>query len=702
MNLLNIIRSNVFLIVSAFTLVACGGGESPTDKTKPNTTPVISGSPATTVVEESSYSFIPNASDQDGDVMTFAITNKPAWANFSSLTGKLSGTPTGNDVGTTSDIVIEVSDGKAERSLSPFSLQVMSKPVSGGKFSVANSEYSITEGDSVVITITRSNSVGTATVSYKTNNISAMSESDFSGKLTTPITFSDGQSSRTVTIQSIDDQVYENTETFEVLLSSPSAGYSIVSDSAVVTILDNDIKPNTAPTISGTPATSVFDNAAYLFTPTANDADNDTLTFTISNAPSWSTFSITTGTLSGTPTTSDIGTTTAIVISVNDGKATVSLAAFNITVKSSNTAPTINGTPATEVNDNVAYLFTPTANDADNDTLTFTIMNAPSWSSFNTTTGALSGTPATSDVGTTSGIVISVSDGTTTVSLAAFAITVNKSNTAPTISGTPATEVFENAAYLFSPTASDVDNDSLTFTITNAPSWSTFNTTTGLLYGTPATSDVGTTTAIVISVSDGKATVSLPAFDLTVKSSNTAPIISGTPATSVIESAAYLFIPTASDVDNDSLTFTITNAPSWSTFDSTTGTLSGTPASTDIGITSGIVISVSDGKAIVSLPAFSITVNNSTPSTGSAAFTWTIPTLKQNGDALDNLAGFIIYYGTTSGVYPDKIVINDATATSAVINNLKLNWKYYFTLTSFNTENDESEKSPEVSKLITN
>jgi hypothetical protein len=169
----------------------------------------------------------------------------------------------------------------------------------------------------------------------------------------------------------------------------------------------------------------------------------------------------------------------------------------------------------------------------------------------------------------------------------------------------------------------------------------------------------------------------------------------------VVENAAYLFIPTADDVDSDSLTFSVTNAPSWSTFDSTTGTLSGTPANTDIGITTGIVISVSDGTVSVSLPAFSITVNSSSASTGSASLSWTIPTLKLNGDALDNLAGFIIYYGTTSGAYPDKVVINDTTATSVVINNLKVGWTYYFTLVSFNTDNDESEKSPEVSKLIT-
>jgi hypothetical protein len=115
----------------------------------------------------------------------------------------------------------------------------------------------------------------------------------------------------------------------------------------------------------------------------------------------------------------------------------------------------------------------------------------------------------------------------------------------------------------------------------------------------------------VISVSDGSLTAALPAFSLTVTSVNAAPVISGSPATSVNEGAAYSFTPTASDADADTiLTFSISNKPSWASFNSATGTLSGTPVKTDVGVTSGIVISVSDGSLTAALPAFSLTVVN--------------------------------------------------------------------------------------------
>src|SRR5262249_41498130 len=146
---------------------------------------------------------------------------------------------------------------------------------------------------------------------------------------------------------------------------------------------------------------------------------------------------------------------------------------------------------ATTATIGVGYSFTPTASDPEGTTLGFTIQNRPSWAAFDTATGRLSGTPTAA--GTFSNIAITVSDGRLTASLPAFAIQVNApSNSAPTISGAPATTVNADAAYNFQPTASDPNGDALTFSIQNAPSWASFNTSTGRLSGTPAASNAGT------------------------------------------------------------------------------------------------------------------------------------------------------------------------------------------------------------------
>ncbi|KHT65442.1 hypothetical protein RJ45_01320, partial [Photobacterium gaetbulicola] len=54
--------------------------------------------------------------------------------------------------------------------------------------------------------------------------------------------------------------------------------------------------------------------------------------------------------------------------------------------------------------------------------------------------------------------------------------------------------------------------------------WASFNTASGLLSGTPSNDDVGTTSNIVIKVSDGTETVSLAAFNLEVVNVNDAPV----------------------------------------------------------------------------------------------------------------------------------------------------------------------------------
>ena len=137
--------------------------------------------------------------------------------------------------------------------------------------------------------------------------------------------------------------------------------------------------PNRAPTISGSPSTNATAGSPYSFTPTAADADQDTLSFSIQNKPAWANFSIATGQISGTPTAS--GTFTGIIISVSDGKASAALAAFTINVAAVtvNSPPVISGSPSTTVEAGDAYSFTPNASDSNNDTLTFSIANNRVW-----------------------------------------------------------------------------------------------------------------------------------------------------------------------------------------------------------------------------------------------------------------------------------------------------------------------------------
>jgi hypothetical protein len=455
---------------------------------------------------------------------------------------------------------------------------------------------------------------------------------------------------------------------------------------------------NSAPTISGTPATSVPAGQLYSFKPSASDVDGDLLTFNIQGKPAWASFSYATGTLSGTPASTDVGTFSGIVISVTDGTASTSLPSFSITVTAVNNAPKISGTPAPSVLGGQAYSFTPTASDADGDPLTFSIQGKPAWATFSSSTGALTGTPTSAQAGTYSNIVISVSDGKATASLPAFSITVTAVNSAPTISGTPATSVLSGQSYSFKPLATDADNDPLTFSIQGKPAWATFSSSTGALTGTPTSTQAGTYSSIVISVSDGKATASLPAFSITVTAVNSAPKISGTPVTSAEVDRPYSFKPTAYDADSDPLTFSIQGKPAWAAFDTTSGTLYGTPTSANVGTTGNIVISVSDGKATSSLPAFTITV--AAAPVASVTLTWSKPTTNADGTPLTDLAGYKVFYGNASRQYSYNLSVSGASVTSTVLEGLASGTTWYFSVKSVTSGGVESDYSGEVTRAL--
>jgi Putative Ig domain len=273
-------------------------------------------------------------------------------------------------------------------------------------------------------------------------------------------------------------------------------------------------------------------------------------------------------------------------------------------------------------------------------------------------------------------------------------------NTPPVITGSPPTKTKAGTTYRFQPTAKDPDGNALSFEIRNRPSWGNFSSIDGSLTGTPTKSQIGTYKNIVITVSDGAAATDLPAFSISVDGDgNIAPTIDGKPVVTVKTGGAYIFTPAASDANGDALTFSVQNKPSWASFNSSSGQLSGTPGGAAVGTFANIVISVSDGKATTSLPSFSIVVTQPGSATGSAALSWTPPTENTDGSAITNLAGYRIYYGTDSNSLSQSVKIDTAGVASYVVTDLSpATW--FFAVRAFNSANVESAASNVASKTI--
>jgi Putative Ig domain len=202
--------------------------------------------------------------------------------------------------------------------------------------------------------------------------------------------------------------------------------------------------------------------------------------------------------------------------------------------------------------------------------------------------------------------------------LAACAATVATASV--TISGSPPNTVTVGSAYSFTPTATDSAGRKVTFSIVGKPSWATFSGTTGKLSGTPSAANVGTYGGIGIEAYDG-VNGAMKWFGITVKAASGTPVvkISGTPATSATVGSAYKFQPSATDSAGKTLSFSVSNKPSWATFSIASGLLSGTPTSAQAGTYSNILISASDGIAKSALPAFAIKVSAQTTTASTLA-----------------------------------------------------------------------------------
>jgi len=183
-------------------------------------------------------------------------------------------------------------------------------------------------------------------------------------------------------------------------------------------------------------------------------------------------------------------------------------------------------------------------------------------------------------------------------------------------------------------------------------------------------------------------------------SANSAPTVSGSAAGNAVVGQAYSFKPTASDANNDKVTFTIANKPSWAAFNATTGLLSGTPAASDVGAFAGIEIAATDGKDVTALPVFTIIVNAATTSgQKSVALSWTPPTQNADGSTLTDLSGYKIHYGTASKSYEKSVAVNTAGVTSYQLDGLPAG-KVYFAMTAVNASGAESDFSSEVAVTV--
>ncbi|MEQ3634440.1 Ig-like domain-containing protein [Thalassolituus sp.] len=499
----------------------------------------------------------------------------------------------------------------------------------------------------------------------------------------------------------------------QVVSYAPNANFN-GSDSFIVSITDGSLTDtitvdvtvnaaNDAPVITSTAITSATEGEVYTYTATATDAENDTLIWSLTTAPSGMNIDSATGVITWTPGNGAISEN--VVVEVTDSVATTTQS-FTITIGAVNDAPVITegATAALSTDEDTAGSVTLNATDADSAILTWTVSSAASNGSATVTGSGLSKTVSytpNANFNGTDSFVVTVSDGS-----ASDTITVNVSVApiadAPVITEgeTSAQSTDEDTAKTFALNATDVDGSTITWTIgsaaTNGTASVSGNGASNTVNYTPNTNFNGTD-SFVVQVSDGALTDTIT-VTMTVNAVNDMPVITSTAITTATEGQVYSYVPAATDVDGDTLTWSLgASAPATMSVNPTTGELSWTPINGDTSATIQLFASdetlrseqnfiiavtavndapvITEGESVsvtmsedATPQAFSLVLNATDADNAAAELTWTIASVAANGSATVSGTGTskVVNY-TPSADYngADSFIVNVTDGTDS-------------------------------------
>ena len=334
----------------------------------------------------------------------------------------------------------------------------------------------------------------------------------------------------------------------------------IESEIATVTITINPI--NDPPVADDQTVTTDEDNPVDI-TLTASDTDEDSLTFAVITQPSHGTLSGTIPNLIYTPDPDYFGSD-GFSFRVRDDTGYSNTAYVTISIEAVNDLPVADDQAVTTYEDDSVNI-TLTASDIDNSNLYFNIYS--NWPHNGTLTGTipnLTYTPHADYTGADK-ITFYAYDGIGHSNIATITITINPIDDQP-VANYQAVTTDEDTPVDITLTASDTDEDPLTFTVIDQPSHGTLIGKTPDLTYTPDPNYNGED-SFTFNVSDSVLESELATVTITINPINDQPVANDQSVTTDEDNPVDIIL-TASDTDEDPLTFAVITQPSH-------GTLSG-------------------------------------------------------------------------------------------------------------------------------
>jgi subtilisin family serine protease len=400
---------------------------------------------------------------------------------------------------------------------------------------------------------------------------------------------------------------------YKPTLSTSEVKNAILQNGDALTILDgkvatgkrlnanNTLKAlaptNSAPVANAQSVTTPEDTAKTI-TLSATDANGDTLSYIIVNGPSKGSLSsiFNTNQVTYTPNANYNGSD-SFTFKANDGKVDSNLATVSITVTATNDAPVLQAIGDKNVNELTNLTFTASATDADGDQLTYSLIGAPQGATINASTGVFNFTPTEAQGPGTYTFKVRVTDGTTPVSQD-VTVTVYEVNIAPVASDQQVTlEENSNISISLQATDNDFPANTLYYNIITGTMHGTLSSVNGNQVTYSPTAHFNGSDSFTFKVFDGVTDSNIATVNITVNPVNYAPVLIFIPNQNIDELQTLLFQATASDSDNDVLTYSLSNAPEGMAINGNTGLVAFTPTEAQGPGTYYPTIVVSDGIA---------------------------------------------------------------------------------------------------------
>jgi hypothetical protein len=391
------------------------------------------------------------------------------------------------------------------------------------------------------------------------------------------------------------------------------------TDAAISITVD---EVNIAPTADSKSVTTQEDTARDI-TLTGSDSDGptaQTLSFSVVSGPSNGVLSGTAPNLTYTPNPNYNGSD-SFTYTAYDGVVLSAPALVSITVSPVNDAPTLASLTDQTVDELSPVTFTAVGSDVDTGTtLTYSLSGNPSGSSIDSSTGVFTWTPSEAQGPNDYTFNVTVSDGTLS-DTRSVTIHVTEVNVAPVASdATVSTHLDTSVNITLSGNDSDLPSNPLTYTIVSDPTNGTLVLSSGHTYTYTPNSGYTGPDSFTFKVKDGALDSNTATVSISVN--NDAPVINQEGDKSVDEGTNLSFTATATDPNEDTLTYSLTGVVADGASISSGGVFTWTPTEAQGPGVYSFTISVTDGGATDST-TFEVTVNevNATPKSDNKTLT---------------------------------------------------------------------------------